>query len=193
MSDQNSSAQSGQAQAPNPAQSGQSDDTNPTGSGQAAHSSFTPLPDEQSTQSTGQPLAKVATQQIAISRESIEKFGISEDFAKKNPVLVDLILRTESMKDEERKYWFQLLPIMSEEQAQKLQNILQNEKDQLAELDKKYEAEVAKLNEKHNTSNSTWDPNAFTAKRKSIEEAEKAQQEDEKGDEADLLSQIENL
>ena len=116
-------------------------------SDQTQNSQFTPLPDEQSAQSAGQPLAKIAAQQIAIKKEDIEKFGIAEEFVKQNPALVDLILKTESMKDEERKYWFQLLPIMSNEQIGKLQNILQNERDQLAELDQKYEAEVAKLNE----------------------------------------------
>jgi hypothetical protein len=151
---------------------------------------FSPLPDEQAAQkSAGQPLADVGKKTIAISKADLEKFEINEEYAKQNPALVDLILKTESMKDEERKYWFQLLPIMSEDQVQKLQGILQNEKDQLQELDKKYEAEVSKLNETH----SNWDPKKFTAKRKTIEEAEKAHQENEKNDEEDILNQLENM
>lgn len=153
-------------------------------------SSFTPLPDEKSGQkSGGTPLAKVATKQIAISKADLEKYGIAEEYAKQNPVLVDLILHTESMKDEERKYWFQLLPIMSEEQVTKLQGILQNEKDQLKELDHKYENEVAKLNEKHGN----WDPEKFKAKRKRLEQRESANEEKEKGDEDDILNQLENM
>ncbi len=150
---------------------------------------FTPLPDEQSAQSKGKPLAKIQTRKIAISKEDIKKFGISEEYAKQNPALIDLILKTESMKDEERKYWFQLLPIMSEDQVKKLEGILQNEKDQLEELDKKYETEVAKLNEKH----SNWNPETAKAKRKQNEEKEKAQEAKEKGDEEDILNQLENL
>jgi hypothetical protein len=93
------------------------------------------------------------------------------------------------MKDEERKYWFQLLPVMSEEQVSKLQNILQNERDQLKELDKKYETEVAKLN----TNGPNWDPEKFKAKREATAQAEKINETKEKDDEADILNQLENL
>lgn len=155
-----------------------------TGSGQA---NFTPLPDEK--KSGGTPLAKVATKQIAITREDIEKFGIDEAFVKKNPALIELILQTESMKDEERKYWFQLLPVMTEEQVTKLQNILQNEHDQLAELDSKYENEIARLN----ANAPTWDPEKFRAKREEVQKAEQKSEEEEKDDEADILDQLENM
>ena len=166
--------------------SDQSQNSHSTSSGQTG---FTPLPDEKNSHSGGIPFAKIQTKQIAITRADIEKFGIAEDFVKQSPVLIDLILKTESMKDEERKYWFQLLPIMSEEQIKKLQNILQNEKDQLAELDKKYEAEVAKLNEKQ----SNWNPKKFIEKRKRIEKNEKAHEANEKDAEEDILNQLENL
>ena len=166
-------------------------------SDQNQNSGFAPLPDEAhsssseqtNSQSGGIPLAKIQTKQIAISREDLEKFGIEEDFVKKNPALVDLVLKTESMKDEERKYWFQLLPIMNEEQIKKLQNILQNEKDQLAELDQKYESEVTKLNEKQ----SNWNPQEFVEKRKQIEENEKANEANEKDTEEDILKQLNDL
>lgn len=157
-------------------------------SDQNQNSGFTPLPDEKNSHSGGIPLAKIQTKQIAIARKDIEKFGIAEEFVKQNPVLVDLILKTESMKDEERKYWFQLLPIMSTEQIKKLQNILQNEKDQLAELDQKYEAEVAKLNEKQ-----SWNPQKFIKKRKQIEKNERVHEANEKDVEEDILKQLENL
>ena len=163
---------------------------NPTTTNPATtNTGFTPIPDEQ-TSTAGTPIAKIATKQIAITKEDLEKFGIEETYAKENPALIDLILKTESMKDEERKYWFQLLPIMSTEQVKKLQNILQNEKDQLTELDKKYESEVAKLNANNAPS---WNPAEATAKRKKVEAQEKADQEKETGAEEDILSQIENM
>ena len=155
--------------------------------GQTGQASFTPLPDEQSGGKVA--LAKIATRQIAISRTDIEKFGIPEDFIQKNPVLIDLILKTESMKDEERKYWFQLLPMMSEDQVKKLQNILQNEKDQLAELDQKYAAEVEKLNQQK----SNWDPEAFKKKKEEIRKKEADEEVGEANEEADILNQLENL
>ena len=154
---------------------------------QTQNSAFTPLPDEHAKK--GVPLAKIATKQIAITKADLEKFGIEEAVAKKRPALVDLILKTESMKDEERKYWFQLLPVMSEEQIKKLQNILQNERDQLAELDKKYENEISKLN----ASGPTWNPEKFKAKKRAIAEQEKNNETTEKNAEEDILNQIENI
>jgi hypothetical protein len=135
------------------------------------------------------PIAKIAIKQIAITQADIKKFNIPTDFIKDNPALIDLIIKTESMKDEERKYWFQLLPIMTPEQIQKLQNILQNEKDQLDQLDKKYEKEIAKLN------NSTAQLSAEDA-RKIREQNAKFEREAEKEEakkEADILNQLDNL
>ncbi|MCF7845933.1 MAG: hypothetical protein K9L85_01720 [Candidatus Peribacteraceae bacterium] len=156
-------------------------------SNQAGQTGFTPLPDEQ--KKTGVPLAQVATAQIAITRADIEKFGIDEEFVKKNPALIDLILKTESMKDEERKYWFQLLPVMTGDQVEKLQNILQNERDQLAELDAKYENEISRLN----ANAPAWDREKFQARRKATEEAEKAAESKEQDDEDQILNQLKNL
>ncbi len=151
--------------------------------------SFTPLPDEQdATKGGSTPFANVGKKQIAISRDDIKKFEIDEKFVKANPALVDLILKTESMKDEERKYWFQLLPVMSKDQSDKLEGILQNERDQLAELDQKYEAEVSKLNDKHL---SQWKADEARAKRKKLESAESADQTKEDDAEEDILKQIE--
>ncbi|MFH1546474.1 MAG: hypothetical protein ABIE14_03805 [Patescibacteria group bacterium] len=162
-------------------------------SGQTGQTSFTPLPDEthlaNSQSGGGTPFAQTGIKQIAIKRADIEKFDIAEEFVKQNPALIDLILKTESMKDEERKYWFQLLPIMSAEQIKKLQNILQNEKDQLEELDKKYEAEVSKLNENQ----SSWSPQKFTEKRKEIAKKEEVSEDAEKNSEEDILNQLSEL
>lgn len=154
---------------------------------QTQNAGFAPLPDESSSGKI--PFAQIATQQIAITRADLEKFGIDENLARENPALIDLILKTESMKDEERKYWFQLLPVMSEEQVSKLQNILQNERDQLTELDAKYATEVERLN----TNAPSWDPAKFRAKREAVAEAEKAEDAKEKDSEADILNQLNNL
>lgn len=58
------------------------------------------------------------------------------------PVLIDLIMHSESMNDEERQYWIDILPIMTPDQVQQLQTILQNEREQLAAIDAKYQAEL---------------------------------------------------
>ena len=46
------------------------------------------------------------------------------------------------MNTEEREYWLQIMPIMSEDQITKFQGILLNEKNQLAKLDQEYATET---------------------------------------------------
>lgn len=67
---------------------------------------------------------------------------IPKEVRKQFPELCDLILQSESMNDEERQYWINILPIMTPEQVDNLRNILMNEKKQLAEIDKKYSSHV---------------------------------------------------
>jgi hypothetical protein len=54
------------------------------------------------------------------------------------PDIVDLVMHSESMNNEERQYWFDILPVMTPEQVQQLRDILMNEKNQLAAIDAKY-------------------------------------------------------
>lgn len=77
------------------------------------------------------------------------KFHIPLLVKEKYPDLVPLIIETESMDDEEREYWFQILPIMTEDQIDKFRKILLSEKAQLEKLDAEYEQELAKINQKH--------------------------------------------
>ena len=72
-------------------------------------------------------------------------FVIPEETKKKFPKLIPLILASESMNDEERQYWINILPVMTEEQIASLLDILETEKKQLAEIDKKYEKEMENL------------------------------------------------
>lgn len=78
-----------------------------------------------------------------------QTFVIPDEVTKKFPDLVKLIRETESMTDAERNYWFQILPIMTEEQVGKLRVILMKEKEQLAKLDNEYEKELKRINDKH--------------------------------------------
>jgi hypothetical protein len=58
------------------------------------------------------------------------------------PEIVDLILASESMNDEERQYWIDILPVMTSEQVEQLHTILKNEKEQLAAIDAKYDPQI---------------------------------------------------
>ncbi len=63
---------------------------------------------------------------------------VPDDVRAKFGGLVDLIVASESMNDDERKYWIEILPVMTPEQLAKLQDILSREKEQLAAIDAKY-------------------------------------------------------
>ena len=70
---------------------------------------------------------------------------ISDEIRKKYPDLIELIIGSESMNDEERQYWINILPIMTPEQIQNLREILQNEKRQLQAIDEKYSKEIEQI------------------------------------------------
>ncbi|MFA6039126.1 MAG: hypothetical protein WCV62_00150 [Candidatus Peribacteraceae bacterium] len=70
---------------------------------------------------------------------------IPPDVAATYGPLVALIKASESMNDEERQYWVNILPVMTPEQVKNLQEILENEKAQLAAIDKKYAQEMGKI------------------------------------------------
>jgi hypothetical protein len=70
--------------------------------------------------------------------------SISQAVRDRFPDLLELILASESMNDEERQYWIDILPVMTAEQIDQLKDILQNEHDQLAAIDAKYADELQK-------------------------------------------------
>ncbi|MFA5829522.1 MAG: hypothetical protein WC843_03440 [Candidatus Gracilibacteria bacterium] len=114
-------------------------------------------------------------------------YAVPEMVKTKFPDLVQLIKETESMNDEEREYWFQIMPIMTEDQILKFREILVNEKDQLSKLDKEYESELTKLNEKHMIE---WKDFETKEKRKALTQAEQKSKADEKSTEEDLLQRL---
>ena len=77
------------------------------------------------------------------------KFEITEQVKLKYSKLINLILHTESMDDEERQYWFDILPNMTKSQSKKLHTILDTEKKKLKDLDDKYSQEMKELNEEY--------------------------------------------
>jgi len=123
-------------------------------------------------------------------KESEVKYIIPNMIREKFPDLVKLIYETESMNIEEREYWMQIMPIMTEEQISKFRDILVNEKNELAKLDKEYEEEMAKINKKHLKE---IDETQLKQKMDSIKKAEAEAQHAEKSKEDNLLNQLDNL
>lgn len=118
------------------------------------------------------------------------KFDIPETVKKQYPDLIPLILETESMNDDERQYWFQILPIMTDEQVGKLREILVNEKKQLQQLDKEYEQEIKRINTKHVAE---WKEFEVKEKRKKLRKAESKSEKEETKKQEELLKKLQEL
>ena len=59
---------------------------------------------------------------------SFGSFSVPQEVQEQFPDLVPQILASPSMDDEERKYWFSVLPIMTEDQIKELRDILKQSK-----------------------------------------------------------------
>ena len=118
-----------------------------------------------------------------------DKYNVPQVVLDKYPELVELIKKTESMSVEEREYWFQILPIMTEDQVTRLKTILAEESAQLAKLDDQYQGELSKLNKKHLEE---W--NAFENKqeREALKAQEAGHEVEEKKAEEDILKQLDS-
>ncbi|GHU41267.1 hypothetical protein AGMMS50289_04130 [Betaproteobacteria bacterium] len=98
------------------------------------------------------PQMAAASEQVAQaaakdSHRQAQGFSISEAVLSKYPELVQLVSQTESMDDEEKQYWFDIMPAMTEKQIARLFTILKTEKDKLNALEEKYIKEIQKLNQ----------------------------------------------
>ena len=78
-----------------------------------------------------------------------KNFQISDEIQAKYPELIELIIKTESMDNDERQYWFDIMPSMTDAQIDRLFDILETERRKLQELEVKYQKEIKALNEKH--------------------------------------------
>jgi len=105
----------------------------------------------------------------------------------KHPELVDLILGSESMNDEERQYWINILPVMTPEQIENLRQILQNEKNQLKAIDAKYSKEMENLGRGRSVDEMS---KIRREKRTSRKNSENVYEEEERRKEQEILKAI---
>jgi len=131
----------------------------------------------QATPATGAPASGSGQVQYNIPQAVLDKY----------PQLVELIKKTESMSKEEREYWFQILPIMTEEQVTRLKNILEQEAAQLTKLDDQYQDELSKLNKKHLEE---WNQFEKKQQRVALQEKEASTEAEEKKAEEEILKQL---
>ncbi len=82
--------------------------------------------------------------------EYASKFEIPDMFLEDDSGLIELILRSKSIDtDEEKQNWFNLLLIMTDEQLEKLKDILKKEQEKLKEIEEKYEKKKQEIKKKY--------------------------------------------
>ncbi len=123
---------------------------------------------------------------MAELKQNGKTFHIDDEILAKYDELVKMILATESMDDDERQYWFDIMPSMTEEQIDRLYNILDTERKKLQELELKYQEEIKQLNEKHLIE---WQEFQMKNSKKKIKQAEA----NDKDEAEDVLAMLDDL
>jgi RPA family protein len=118
------------------------------------------------------------------------KVIITDDVRANHPELVQMILDTESMNNEERQYWVDLLPIMTPEQVENLYAILDNERKKLAEIDNYYSQKVEDIEKAEEAEKIEQERRE---KMKHLQSTEEANEASEKELEAQLMAELDNL
>lgn len=93
------------------------------------------------------------------------------------------------MTDEERQYWVNILPAMTPEQRTTLEGILKNEKEKLAAIDAKYNADVTKIQQKISVEEIEKERRT---KQSALQTSEQQASKEEEEREAELLRNIQN-
>jgi len=101
--------------------------------------------------------------------------------------LIKLILETESMDNDEKQYWFDIMPSMTNDQVDRLFSILDTEKRKLEALEDKYQTEIKKLNEKHLIE---WQEFQLKDSKQKIKTAQANDQDDDAEDVLKMLNDL---
>ena len=109
----------------------------------------------------------------AASPKPVSTLTVPDEVTAKYPDIVTLIKASESMNDEERQYWVNILPVMTPEQVQNLRDILDNERKQLKAIDEKYSKEIQKIDEKESVTSMDDDRRSRREKRAKDESTDK--------------------
>jgi len=123
---------------------------------------------------------------MAELKQNWKTFNVSDETLAQYNELVNLILVTESMDDDERQYWYDIMPSMTDEQIDRLYTILDTERKKLEKLEEKYQDEIKNLNEKHLIE---WQEFQMKDSKKKI----KAEEAKDKDNSEDVLSMLNDL
>ena len=89
--------------------------------------------------------------------------------------------------NEEKQSWFNLLPIMNDDQLSKLEDILTREKQKLEEIERKYEEKKVEIKKKYIAK---WQQMGYTQKISTLKQEEAKTDEKEDKEAEALLDQI---
>ncbi len=116
------------------------------------------------------------------------KFDIPEDVLEEYYDLIQLILESKAIDtDEEKQNWINLLLLMTDEQIEKLRQILLKEKKKLQEIEEKYERKKLEIKKKYLEK---WQKMWYIKKIKEIHSKELAEKTKEEEEAEKLLNLI---
>jgi len=104
------------------------------------------------------------------------------------PDIVELILHSESMNDKERMYWINVLPVMKPDQRDNLRQILTDEREQLAAIDRKYNKKIETISSQQTIALMEAERRKKRTERSQVEHSFEAKDEQR---EEELLKEIE--
>ena len=113
---------------------------------------------------------------------------ITKEIAEAYPDILQMLFVTPSLNFEEKKYWIQLLPLMSTEHIERLRTILVTEKQKLAAIEEQFAEKAEAFSNTVKLSREEIDERRETLRSKEIES-----QQEETSEEAALLDQLDML
>lgn len=87
--------------------------------------------------------------EICKPKDKINEFNIPDITNKSFSLLVDLLVCSESLDEDEKKYWLNNLPELNTNQIDKLLRILLKEREKMDELPLKYRNQIKEINKKY--------------------------------------------
>ncbi len=115
-------------------------------------------------------------------------YMIPDDMLQTNPDLVVLVLESKSISEQkEKQSWFDLYPLMNQDQIDKLRDILTREKQKLAEIEARYQAKQEEIKKKYEQTYASW---AYQQQQDRIRSSEIATRQQEEVEADALLNQI---
>lgn len=115
-------------------------------------------------------------------------YNIPDAMFESDADVVVLVLESKSISDQkEKQSWFDLYPLMNQEQIDKLRDILTREKQKLAEIEAKYQAKQEEIKKKYEETYASW---AYQQQQDRIRNSEIASRQQEEVEADALLNQI---